>query len=221
MSEKLAKAARRNLRQQIGATAAGAVATAHESTKRLELAHQVLARQMLDFETTASRLVESRAVDRKAVEALREQVESAHARISDERTHRLKLADEQRAYVDRAVTELRGRVNYLGADVVELSARTMGFHWMAFWERLRWLFTGQLPTRAKGETNAPIAPYVARDAHEAAWTDLGRPNDAGPDSRYATTGEARAAGQRVMAKHGPSLARLAPKPQHLGAVGGE
>lgn len=189
MSEKLAKAARRNLRQQIGATAAGAVATAHESTKRLELAHQVLARQMLDFETTASRLVESRAVDRKAVEALREQVESAHARISDERTHRLKLAEDQRSYVDGADADIKRELRTdRQLATGSLHNRIVVFESLTFWQRLRWLAIGRLPTAGERERQAATQPYVARDAYEAAWTDLGRP-DAGDAHLGAVGGE--------------------------------
>lgn len=199
MSENMSKAQKRNLRQQVGSAAADVVASMKDTVIRLELANQVLARQMLEFETTASRLVESRAVDRKALEGMREQVESAHAKIGDERTHRLKLADEQRAYVDGADAGLRRLSVERG---IQLADRIYVFEALTFLERLRWLFLGELPP---ARAAAPLAPYVARDAYEAAWTDLGRPADA-------------------LEEHSKALTRLrhaATKSQHLGAVGGE
>ena len=49
--------------------------------------------------------------------------------ISDERTHRLKLADEQRAYVDHEDRLLRERIQ--------------AFVNRGFWSRLNWLLTGR------------------------------------------------------------------------------
>lgn len=184
MSENGSKAQRRHLRQQVGSAAADVVTSMKDTVTRIELAHQILARQMLDFETTASRLVESRAVDRKALEAMREQVESAHAKIGAERSHVLRLAEEQRRYVDGADAGLRRHIVERG---IQLADRIYVFESMTFWQRLRWLLLGdlQLPP---AQTAAPAAVYVARDAYEAAWTDLGRP-DAGDAHLGAVGGE--------------------------------
>lgn len=57
---------------------------------------------------------------------------AAQASIGQERTHRLKLADEQRAYVDQADKEV------LRAAVVAVNElRTRGL-----WGRLRWIVRG-------------------------------------------------------------------------------
>jgi hypothetical protein len=149
----------------------------------------------------------------------------------------LKLAEEQRRYVDGAVRDEGRRAAGQLREMV--MPRLERLEQLTLWQRLRWLFTGGLPQTplpltwpravmealqppvAQPETRKGVVGYIERDVYEAAWTDLGRPADADPVWRYATDEEARAAGQRMMAKHGPSLARLAPKPQHLGAVGGE
>lgn len=55
--------------------------------------------------------------------------EAAEKSIGEERTHRLKLADEQRAYVDHADRLIAARVN--------------GVLNRGFWGRLRWLVTGR------------------------------------------------------------------------------
>lgn len=64
---------------------------------------------------------------------------AAEASIGAERTHRLKLADEQRNYVDRRDSEVQTtclRQNTLTyADLLELRDR-------GFWGRLRWLVRG-------------------------------------------------------------------------------
>jgi hypothetical protein len=200
MTETLTKADKRNLRQTVGKAAAEAVDSVRNAVTRIELAHQVLARQMLEFETTAARLVESRAVDQRTVAALREQVESAHAKIGDERTHRLNLADEQRAYVDgadlaverRMMTVMNARRDAVVDAVAAQSQRMTQLENPTWRERLRWLFAGKFHVwghRTKRDEDRPIlrkvlcqhddAPqsHVARDAHEAAWTDLGRPAD--------------------------------------------
>jgi hypothetical protein len=171
MNETVSKAQKRHLRHQVGSAAAEAVVEMKNTVTRVELAQQVLARQMLDFEVMVAQTKEARAVDLRALAAMREQLESAHARVSDERTHRLNLANEQRAYVDRGDKELRGRVNHLCVDVVELSGRFGRFQWMTLLQRLRWLVTGQLPTAPKESGE----PHIASDAYDAAWADLGRP----------------------------------------------
>lgn len=52
--------------------------------------------------------------------------------IGDERTHRLKLADEQRAYVDSKDAEVR-----------RLADRALSVTERGLWGRLRWMFAGK------------------------------------------------------------------------------
>jgi hypothetical protein len=191
MSETMSKAQKRNLRQQVGSAAADVVTSMKDTVTRIELAHQVLARQMLDFETTASRLVESRAVDLKTAAALREQVESAHAKINAERTHVLQLAEEQRFYVDGATLRKRcsatpgssrssrhivARRGVRVDDVLAASA-------LAVPRRVAAASHAALASAEPRGCASPAGPRVARDAYEAAWTDLGRPAAGGSASR--------------------------------------
>jgi flagellar biosynthesis chaperone FliJ len=82
VSEKVAKAQRRNLKNAIGEQAAAAVVDVRELAHKTRLEHVVLAQQMLEFERTVAQLKEARAHDLKTVAGLREQLESAHARLS-------------------------------------------------------------------------------------------------------------------------------------------
>ncbi len=61
--------------------------------------------------------------------------------ISNERTHRLKLADEQRSYVDAADRELR---RSMVASDDDLGGRLKGFQSMTLWCRIRWIITGRI-----------------------------------------------------------------------------
>lgn len=58
--------------------------------------------------------------------------------VGGERTHRLKLADEQRAYVDSADRNIKGRL-----EILESRARSA--QRLTLLGRLIWLFTGRLP----------------------------------------------------------------------------
>lgn len=88
---------------------------------------------------TAVTILEAQMVD--AVSALSERFdeELGNARaesrdaLSAERTHRLKLADDQRGYVDAADRQVREQ---LLAAIAELRGR-------GFWSRLNWLVTGR------------------------------------------------------------------------------
>lgn len=132
MSEKNAREKRRNLQHQIGETAASAVAEAKATAGQLALQHRVLAQQMHDFERTVAAVKESRAADRKLLADQAERLENLQARlvgaedlarqlVGEERTHRLKLADEQRRYVDTQDVErerqLRQRIAQLERPV--------------------------------------------------------------------------------------------------------
>lgn len=101
MNEKVAKAQRRNLRQAIGEQAAAALVDVRDLATKTHLEHVVLAQQMLAFERDVAVLKEARARDLQTIAALRAEVERAHVAIGKEHTHRLKLAEEQRDYVDR------------------------------------------------------------------------------------------------------------------------
>lgn len=59
---------------------------------------------------------------------IHQEADRARESINDERTHRLKLAEEQRDYVDRENAEIR--------------ARLFLFMSMTFWQRLMWLLRG-------------------------------------------------------------------------------
>lgn len=73
------------------------------------------------------------------VSALHNQVlELAHTTatsVGDERTHRLQLADKQRAYVD-------GENRILCRSIELLQARTTILSQSTFWQRLKWLIRG-------------------------------------------------------------------------------
>lgn len=91
--------------------------------------------------------------------------------ISDETTNRLKLAQEQRTYVDRADTAIRGEVTALidaerseriSDDDVQSVAFEL-FRSMSFGQRARWFFFG-VSTRA-----------TARSAEVGRFTSQARP----------------------------------------------
>lgn len=68
-------------------------------------------------------------------------------KIGDERTHRLKLADEQRAYVDARDRELREccqrRWDATGDAEKRINERISELRNRGFWSRLNWLLTGR------------------------------------------------------------------------------
>src|SRR5712664_1834739 len=135
MSDKLAKEQRRNLKHQIGETAAAAVAETRELTARLAIEHKVLAAQMLDFERTVATVKEGRALDRKHAQGLAEQLEACQARLTELSDY---LRDEQHRF-GMAFYTFGYAVNGNAATLQQL---TNGLTWR---ERLRWLVTGHLP----------------------------------------------------------------------------
>lgn len=64
------------------------------------------------------------------------------ASVNQERTHRLKLADEQRAYVDRRDGEVQ--TTCLRQNTLTYAA-FLGFCDRPFWQRVRWLIRGHGP----------------------------------------------------------------------------
>ncbi len=62
------------------------------------------------------------------------------AAVNSERTHRLKLAEEQRGYVDARDRELRDRCD---DRWVRANMRADAFEQRGFWSRLNWLLTGR------------------------------------------------------------------------------
>jgi len=71
------------------------------------------------------------ALDQRVSDA----AQAALASIGQERTHRLRLAEEQRGYVDRNDRELRRSIEVLQVRTVVLTQST-------FWQRVRWLLFG-------------------------------------------------------------------------------
>lgn len=73
-------------------------------------------------------------------------LDAAVKAIGDERTHRIALAHEQRAYVDGADRQLRERCqerwDETGKTTKRLADRHFTFTAMTFWQRLRWLLLG-------------------------------------------------------------------------------
>lgn len=65
-----------------------------------------------------------------------EAIETARRLVSEERTHRLKLADEQRAYVD---TRDRRLSDVLDTEIFDRRS----FCARGFWSRFNWLLTGR------------------------------------------------------------------------------
>lgn len=67
--------------------------------------------------------------------------------INNERTHRIALADEQRAYVDARDKELRvccqERWDSVSVTTKRLADRHGEFVARGFWSRLNWLLTGR------------------------------------------------------------------------------
>src|SRR5690242_19296355 len=65
-------------------------------------------------------------------------------KIGQERTHRLKLAEEQRSYVDGADRTIRHHIESLDARLLlQETAFTHFSRPRSFWARLGWLFTGR------------------------------------------------------------------------------
>jgi hypothetical protein len=83
-------------------------------------------RQLTDVQTVAE------ALDQKVAEVAK----TTLAAINDERTHRLKLAEEQRAYVDGEDRVLSRRITSLVHELDDQRGWT-------FVQRWRWLFTGR------------------------------------------------------------------------------
>lgn len=119
MSESTAKAERRDLRRAVGSDAVGVIdahtlAIDHQILPNLNALHAKIA----DYDTRFA----------------------AHdKRVGEERTARLKMADEQRMYVDHEDWLLRRSVAMLSEDVTAWRA----FRLRTFWQRLRWLLTGK------------------------------------------------------------------------------
>lgn len=119
---KLRKEQQRNLKHQIGETAADAVVGVRQIADRLSLEHKVLAAQMLDFERTIATVKESRARDLKRIEALEEQLENVWLRLTDLRGKQLDLSND------------------IAADMMKLEARVIWLErpwWRKFMDGLR------------------------------------------------------------------------------------
>jgi len=87
---------------------------------------------------TAVSTLEAATTD--AIEAMSERLRDESDRlfdiIGDERTHRLKMAEEQRGYVDAADRRLDRLIEAETAD-------RRAFVGRGFWSRLNWLMTGR------------------------------------------------------------------------------
>ncbi len=100
----------------------------------------------LEADTLALIEAQSR-VCREVERALRHDLAVLRMAVGEERTHRLKLADEQRAYVDSADTALRRCCQ----ERWDETARTTKRLWdslaaldrMTVWQRLYWLVMGR------------------------------------------------------------------------------
>lgn len=124
----LGREQQRNLKKEIGATAAAAVGEVREVVAQISLQHRVLAQQMLEFERTVATVKEGRALDRARFEAFGEQLENFNARL-----------DGQAA----RVTQL----NRIWSDGLELERwRIARFENLTFWQRMWWNLTGGLPS---------------------------------------------------------------------------
>lgn len=64
--------------------------------------------------------------------------------VRNERTHRLKMAEEQRTYVDDADRRLREFIEAQDTRLLAQETRLTAYLSLTFWGRLRWLFTGQV-----------------------------------------------------------------------------
>ena len=94
--------------------------------------------QIGDLERKLEVLAE--ALDAELIERIAEIRET----VSDERIHRLKLAEEQRLYIDSGYRALR-TVEKEQVDSLEarLNARLTIFESLTFYGRLLWIFTGR------------------------------------------------------------------------------
>ena len=100
--------------------------------KNHKTALATLGRETADaFDALTSRLGEEH---RKVVEFVTKE-------IGQERTHRLKLADEQRSYVDAQDRELRRDME---ATDRLLNQRFLMLESLTLWGRIRWMVTGRL-----------------------------------------------------------------------------
>jgi hypothetical protein len=176
MNSKLAKEQRRNLKNTIGETATAAVADVRQIVDHIALQHKVLAKQMLDFERTVAIVKEARATDAKQVF---DKLEELRANISAERTHRLELADQQRAYVDGGDRDTRQAVDRIVRFAVE---RLQRFERMSLWARLRWAFTGYTPTTVRPATDEEVQQSAARmmAKHGTSMRQLAKSDAAAP-----------------------------------------
>lgn len=98
---------------------------------------------------TALRDLENATSDRMdSLETLCHQIfEAARDGINEERTHRLKLANEQRGYVDNEDRQIRQccqeRWNETSATTKRLGDRISELRDRGFWSRLNWLLSGR------------------------------------------------------------------------------
>lgn len=121
------KEERRNLRREIGDKAAAAVTELRGVVDQALMQHKVLAKQMFAFETGAAAHAEAMAHLRKQLAEHGEVLENLKTRvaahdkrvtelqtqINDERTFRISLSQQQRAYVDNEDRHLRERIQRL------------------------------------------------------------------------------------------------------------
>jgi hypothetical protein len=176
MNSKLAKEQRRNLKNTIGDTATAAVADVRQLVDHIALQHKVLARQMLEFEQMVAVVKEARAADARQLVV---QLAELRADIGTERTHRLKLADEQRSYVDAADRDTRQAVDRIVRFAVE---RLQRFERMSLGARLRWAFTGYTPTTVRPATDEEVQQSAARmmAKHGTSMRQLAKSDAAAP-----------------------------------------
>lgn len=73
--------------------------------------------------------------------SLTKQIDRVSVAVGDERTHRLKLAEEQRAYVDRRDGDV---LREMARQNVKLARMVEKFQQMPFLARVWWLFTGHV-----------------------------------------------------------------------------
>lgn len=128
MSERVRQ---RNLRNQIGETAAAAVSESQANVQRLGLQHRMLAAQMLEFERTVATVKAGRAFDRGVIDS-----HTAHITelLAGAVAHNNELVDIRAELYRRA----------LKAEHDERRIASM-----TWWQRLRWNITGRLPALAE------------------------------------------------------------------------
>lgn len=94
----------------------------------------------------ATALAQVRNASEEFAEATEDQFAAVNANINNERTHRLKLADEQRSYVDAADSALRRCCQERWDETAQrtklLNDRISELRYRGFWSRLNWLLRG-------------------------------------------------------------------------------